>query len=68
MWIFLTSILLAPFSSSLQPLIVNALGPAVNVSAAMSASLERPDRIQSAVSINNLVSLVFQVHLVVSAN
>lgn len=61
--IFLTSICWHDFHLSLQPLIVNALGPAASVSAAMSPSLERSDRIQPAVSINNLVSLVFQVAL-----
>ncbi|XP_010662134.1 protein TOPLESS-RELATED PROTEIN 2 isoform X2 [Vitis vinifera] len=40
-----------------KPLIVNALGPAANVSAAMSPSLERSDRIQPAVSINNLATM-----------
>lgn len=41
----------------LQPLIVNALGPAANVSASVAQTMERPDRIPPAVSISSLVSL-----------
>ncbi|KAH0978648.1 hypothetical protein GBA52_005825 [Prunus armeniaca] len=37
-----------------KPLIVNALGPIVNVPNAVPPALERPDRIQPAVSISNL--------------
>lgn len=39
-----------------QPLIVNALGPVANVSGAIVPMLERPDRVQPAVSISGLVS------------
>ncbi|KAJ0014388.1 hypothetical protein Pint_21632 [Pistacia integerrima] len=37
-----------------QPLIVNALGPVGNVSGAIASTLERPDRVPPAVSINSL--------------
>ncbi|KAJ0015143.1 hypothetical protein Pint_21768 [Pistacia integerrima] len=37
-----------------EPLIVNALGPVGNVSGAIAPTLERPDRVPPAVSINSL--------------
>lgn len=43
----------------LQSLVINTLGPAGGVSAAMASTPERPDRTLPVVSINNMVSLAF---------
>lgn len=49
----------------LQPMIVTALGPVVNVSSGIAQTLERSDRIPPTVSVGNLVSLSFiQLHAV----
>lgn len=48
---------------SLQPLIVNALGPVANVSSGIAPVLERSDRIPPAVTISSLVRLAFFSHL-----